>query len=55
MPPDLVTNGSDYADFNTLLNSCAAQGRAIGLVSARELSPWMAGLLFGVKPFDPLT
>jgi ABC-type antimicrobial peptide transport system permease subunit len=30
-------------------------GGAIGLVSARELSPWMAGLLFGVRPFDPLT
>ena len=24
MPPDLVTNGSDYANFNTLVNSCAA-------------------------------
>jgi ABC-type antimicrobial peptide transport system permease subunit len=30
-------------------------GGAIGLVSARGLSPWMATLLFGVKPFDPLT
>jgi predicted permease len=30
-------------------------GGAIGLVSARELSPWMAALLFDVKPFDPLT
>ncbi|HZQ50856.1 MAG TPA: ABC transporter permease [Bryobacteraceae bacterium] len=30
-------------------------GNAIGLLSARELSPWMAALLFGVKPFDPLT
>ena len=24
MPPDLVTNGSDYANFSTLWNSCAA-------------------------------
>ena len=30
-------------------------GSAIGLVSARGLSPWMATLLFGVKPFDPST
>ena len=30
-------------------------GLAIGFVSARALSPWMASLLFGVKPFDPLT
>jgi putative ABC transport system permease protein len=30
-------------------------GGAIGLVSARGLSPWMATLLFGVRPFDPLT
>ena len=30
-------------------------GGAIGLISARGLSPWMASLLFGVKPFDPLT
>ena len=30
-------------------------GGAIGLVAARGLSPWMATLLFGVKPFDPLT
>ncbi|MBV9498475.1 MAG: ABC transporter permease [Acidobacteriaceae bacterium] len=29
-------------------------GGAIGLASARGLSPWMASLLFGVKPFDPL-
>ncbi len=29
-------------------------GGAIGFVSARGLSPWMAPLLFGVKPFDPL-
>lgn len=30
-------------------------GGGIGLASARGLSPWMATLLFGVKPFDPLT
>jgi putative ABC transport system permease protein len=30
-------------------------GGAIGLVAARGLCPWMASLLFGVKPFDPLT
>ncbi len=30
-------------------------GSAIGAVSARELSPWMAALLFGVQPFDLLT
>lgn len=30
-------------------------GGAIGLLSARQLSPWMAALLFGVEPFDPLT
>jgi len=30
-------------------------GGAIGLVSARGLSLWMDTLLFGVKPFDPLT
>ncbi len=30
-------------------------GGTIGLVSARGLSPWMESLLFGVKPFDPLT
>jgi predicted permease len=30
-------------------------GGAIGLVSARELTPWMAALLFGVTPFDALT
>lgn len=30
-------------------------GLALGFISARGLSPWMAGLLFGVKPFDPLT
>jgi putative ABC transport system permease protein len=30
-------------------------GLVIGLLSARGLSPWMASLLFGVKPFDPLT
>ena len=29
-------------------------GGAIGFVSARGLSPWMASLLFGIKPFDPL-
>ncbi|MBV9766324.1 MAG: ABC transporter permease [Acidobacteriaceae bacterium] len=29
-------------------------GGVIGLASARALSPWMASLLFGVKPFDPL-
>ena len=29
-------------------------GGAIGLASARALSPWMTSLLFGVKPFDPL-
>jgi hypothetical protein len=29
-------------------------GSAIGSVSARGLSPWMATLLFGVKPFDLL-
>jgi putative ABC transport system permease protein len=29
-------------------------GGAIGLALARGLSPWMASLLFGVKPFDPL-
>jgi ABC-type antimicrobial peptide transport system permease subunit len=29
-------------------------GGAIGLAAARGLSPWMASLLFGVKPFDPL-
>ncbi len=30
-------------------------GGAIGLFAARALSPWMATLLFGIKPFDPLT
>lgn len=30
-------------------------GAAIGLVAARELSRWMAALLFGVQPFDVLT
>jgi predicted permease len=30
-------------------------GSAIGIVSARELSPWLATLLFGVQPFDVLT
>jgi predicted permease len=30
-------------------------GSAVGIVSARELSPWMAALLFGVQPFDLLT
>jgi predicted lysophospholipase L1 biosynthesis ABC-type transport system permease subunit len=30
-------------------------GLVIGLVSARGLSHWMASLLFGVKPSDPLT
>ncbi len=30
-------------------------GGAIGFVLARGLSPWMATLLFGVKPFDTLT
>jgi putative ABC transport system permease protein len=30
-------------------------GGAIGLASARGLSPWMATLLFGVEPFDLLT
>jgi predicted permease len=30
-------------------------GGAIGLASARGLSLWMTTLLFGVKPFDPLT
>ncbi len=30
-------------------------GGAIGLVSARGVSHWMASLLFGVKPGDPLT
>lgn len=30
-------------------------GAAIGLFAARELSPWMAALLFGVQPFDVLT
>jgi predicted permease len=30
-------------------------GGAIGLLAARELSPWMASLLFGVQPFDLLT
>jgi putative ABC transport system permease protein len=30
-------------------------GGVIGFVSALGLSPWMATLLFGVKPFDPLT
>lgn len=30
-------------------------GGAIGLVSARALSSWMATLLFDVRPFDPLT
>jgi putative ABC transport system permease protein len=29
-------------------------GSLIGSVSARALSPWMASLLFGVKPFDLL-
>jgi predicted permease len=29
-------------------------GGAIGVISARGLSPWMASLLFGVHPFDPL-
>jgi predicted permease len=29
-------------------------GGAIGFVSALGLSPWMANLLFGVTPFDPL-
>jgi putative ABC transport system permease protein len=30
-------------------------GGAIGLIAARGLSLWMTTLLFGVKPFDPLT
>ena len=30
-------------------------GGGIGFVLARVLSPWMASLLFGVRPFDPLT
>ena len=30
-------------------------GGTIGFVAAQTLSPWMATLLFGVKPFDPLT
>lgn len=30
-------------------------GGAIGFVLARGLSPWMAALLFGIRPFDPLT
>lgn len=30
-------------------------GGTIGLVSARGLSLWMATLLLGVNPFDPLT
>jgi predicted lysophospholipase L1 biosynthesis ABC-type transport system permease subunit len=30
-------------------------GGAIGLVAARGLSLWMTTLLFGVKPFDPVT
>jgi putative ABC transport system permease protein len=30
-------------------------GGAIGLAAARGLSLWMTTLLFGVKPFDPLT
>lgn len=30
-------------------------GGAVGLVLARGLSHWMATLLFGVTPFDPLT
>jgi hypothetical protein len=30
-------------------------GGAVGLVSARGVSHWMASLLFGVKPGDPLT
>ncbi len=29
-------------------------GGAIGVASARGLSPWMASLLFGVTPFDPV-
>ncbi len=36
-----------------LILICA--GAAIGLLAARALSPSMAALLFGVKPFDPLT
>jgi predicted permease len=30
-------------------------GGGIGFVLARVLSPWMASLLFSVRPFDPLT
>jgi predicted permease len=33
----------------------ACLGGAIGLVSARGVSHWMASLLFGVRPGDPLT
>ena len=29
-------------------------GATIGVASARGLSPWMASLLFGVTPFDPV-
>jgi ABC-type antimicrobial peptide transport system permease subunit len=36
-----------------LLLTCL--GGAIGLVSARGVSHWMASLLFGVSPGDPLT
>jgi putative ABC transport system permease protein len=33
----------------------AGVGGAIGFVSARALSHWMASLLFGVTPSDPIT
>jgi putative ABC transport system permease protein len=36
-----------------LIHTCL--GGAIGLVSARGVSHWMASLLFGVSPGDPLT
>ena len=40
-PPDLVTNGSDYADFNTLSNFCAPHPLApIFMPRYADPSPW---------------
>jgi putative ABC transport system permease protein len=54
-----VAVGADPRTIKTLFLRqgliLACLGGAIGLVSARGVSRWMASLLFGVKPDDPLT